>query len=494
MMYKTANHYKKPEELPFTREQKDRTTILFGGLTLNHEHLLKGALKGIGYNADYLSIPDNNALQTGKEYGNRGQCNPTYYTVGNLIRHLKSLQTGGVENVEDKYVFLTAGACGPCRFGMYESEYRKSLKEAGFGKFRILTFEQADRIDQVRQAADSGLNANGTFYRALIKSLVLGDVLNEIGYRIRPYEKNAGETDDIIGTCRDRLYRAFLDGTSKREQLRELYKRLQDMEVDYLRIKPVVQIIGEFWAQTTEGDGNYKLARWLESEGAEVKAEPVSTWIEYLLWNSSLEERERFRFHPARSAERLMNIFMLKHLFRFYFNAYRRVLGGWIHRLPPQNRLARYASPYFDVHITGGEGHLEVGKHIMAFAEKKAHMVVSVKPFGCMPSTLSDGVQSKVTGDLPDSLFVSIETSGDAEVNVKSRVQMKLYEAKQRAKEEFNAAITDCHLDPAGLGYLCNGDPGLTHPMIDMPRLYAGTAANFLAFAVRNRPNFRVYS
>ncbi|MBI4715813.1 MAG: hypothetical protein HY760_07760, partial [Nitrospirae bacterium] len=77
---------------------------------------------------------------------------------------------------------------------------------------------------------------------------------------------------------------------------------------------------------------------------------------------------------------------------------------------------------------------MEVGKHILTFQEKKAHLVLSVKPFGCMPSTQSDGVQARVVTDLPDSLFLPIETSGDGEVNFKSRIQMKLYEAKQRAR------------------------------------------------------------
>ena len=491
MINKDIKHYKKPAELPFTKEQRKRTTILFGGLTLNHEHLIKGALESIGYNADYLPVPDNRALQTGKEYGNRGQCNPTYYTVGNLIRHLNALKTTGIEDVEDKFVFLTAGACGPCRFGMYESEYRKSLKEAGFGKFRVLTFEQSDRFET---SSDNGIEANRAFYKAIIKAIVLGDILNETGYRIRPYEKNTGETDGIISSYREKLYTAFLNSSSITSHLRRFYERLKRIEVDYLRVKPVVQIIGEFWAQTTEGDGNYRLARWLESEGAEVKTEPVSTWIDYLLWNSSLEEKERFSIRPVRSAGRLMGIFMLKHLFQFYFNTYRRALGGWIHRMPSQNRLANYASPYFNVHITGGEGHLEVGKHIMAFEDKKAHMVVSVKPFGCMPSTLSDGVQSKVTGDFSDSLFVSIETSGDAEVNVKSRVQMKLYEAKQRAKEEFNTVLSNQKIDHSALKNLLTDNSELANPMINMPHICTGTAANFLAYAARRLPIFRVYS
>ena len=40
-------------------------------------------------------------------------------------------------------------------------------------------------------------------------------------------------------------------------------------KVDRTSAKPKVSIIGEFWAMTTEGDGNYQLQRFLESEGAE---------------------------------------------------------------------------------------------------------------------------------------------------------------------------------------------------------------------------------
>jgi len=472
-------HYKKPVEPQFTKQDASTTTVLYGGLTFNHEYLLKGAIEGLGYHANYLPVPDNQALQTGKEYGNRGQCNPTYYTVGNLIRYLKKLKKSGVQDIEKRFVYLTAGACGPCRFGMYESEYRNSLRNAGFENFRVLTFEQTDSFSP---KPTGGFETDRNFYIALIKALVLGDMLNEIGYRIRAYEEEKGETDNVISTYRERLYNALQEGSSVRIHLRELYKRLKQIKVNYLHVKPRVQIIGEFWAQTTEGDGNYRLAKWLESEGAEVKIEPIGTWIDYLLWSSALMEKENMRIKPFKAIKRLAGIFLLKRLFKSYFNAYRRELGGWIHDLPSQDRLAQYASPYFNVHITGGEGHLEVGKHIMAFREKKAHMVVSVKPFGCMPSTLSDGVQSKVIEDIPDSIFVSIETSGDAEINVKSRVQMKLYEARQKAIEEFNSALSRYHVTYTDLKELIKKDKSLSNPLIKLPHVYTGTSANFVAY------------
>jgi predicted nucleotide-binding protein (sugar kinase/HSP70/actin superfamily) len=79
-------------------------------------------------------VPNKKAFQLGKEYGNNGQCNPTYFTVGNLVQFVQNLEEKGLTKQEiiDRYVFITAGACGPCRFGMYEAEYRLALRNAGF--------------------------------------------------------------------------------------------------------------------------------------------------------------------------------------------------------------------------------------------------------------------------------------------------------------------------------------------------------------------------
>src|SRR5262249_30744447 len=80
------------------------------------------------------------------------------------------------------------------------------------------------------------------------------------------------------------------------------------------------------------------------------------------------------------------------------------------------------------------------GKLIQSVEQRKAHMVISVKPFGCMPSSgVSDGVQSLVMARHPDAIFCAIETTGDGAVNVQSRVLMYLFKAKQKAQQEYDA-------------------------------------------------------
>jgi hypothetical protein len=90
---------------------------------------------------------------------------------------------------------------------------------------------------------------------------------------------------------------------------------------------------------------------------------------------------------------------------------------------------------------------MEVGKLILNVAHSKATMTLSVKPFGCMPSSgVSDGVQSLITERSPGSIFCAVETSGDGAVNFYSRVQMYLFKAKQAVEQEVARALEETGL------------------------------------------------
>src|SRR3954464_9500826 len=90
-----TEHFHRPIERPFTAAEREKTTLLFGGLTWKHEKLIRGALEGLGYNCEVIPTADVNAFQLGKEYGNNGQCNPTYFTVGNLVQYLQKMEEAG---------------------------------------------------------------------------------------------------------------------------------------------------------------------------------------------------------------------------------------------------------------------------------------------------------------------------------------------------------------------------------------------------------------
>src|SRR3569623_610376 len=177
------------DEVPrqFTRNQHEHTTILVSGLTMAHDLFIQAALRGIGYKVLAMDTPDNDALQYGREYGNRGQCNPTYFTVGNLVKYLDGLRDQGKtkEEIVKNHVFITAGACGPCRFGTYVTEYRKALRDSGFDGFRVLLVKQPGGLKQAT-GDGVGLEMNPTFIWAVIRAIMIGDALSALGNRLRP--------------------------------------------------------------------------------------------------------------------------------------------------------------------------------------------------------------------------------------------------------------------------------------------------------------------
>ncbi len=448
----------------FTREQRGRTTILFGGLTIMQDQLISAALDALGYNTSPLDCADNDALQLGKEYGNRGQCNPTYYTVGNLIKYLNHLRDDkglSPQEIVDNYILLTAGGCGPCRFGMYVTEYRKALRDAGYDGFRVHFFQQD--VGSVESTEETGLEFNFAFYRDVVRAIMAGDVLNLMGYRIRPYELEANATDKALDRCRDTVAEAFRNKKSVVKALRRCRAILNEVKVDRLQPKPKVAVIGEFYAMTTEGDGNYRLHRFLEGEGAEVDIQPVSNWVLYMLWETRRDAQQKMGLRrgqeelamlPVGHQEKegkshLVALFtrVIEKVVRFSFNRYAKAIGLSGYHLSDAGALAKLSEEYYLSDVRGGEGHMEVGKLIYTVQKKKAHLVVSVKPFGCMPSSaVSDGVQTLVTARFPQANFLAIETSGDGAVNVYSRVQMALFKVREKARREFDEALAETGL------------------------------------------------
>jgi predicted nucleotide-binding protein (sugar kinase/HSP70/actin superfamily) len=531
-------HFHRPIERAFTADQRPHTTILFGGFTWKHEDLIRAVFQGCGYRCEKLPVPNVAAFQAGKEYGNNGQCNPTYFTVGNLVQYLQFMEKEGIprQRILDDYVFFTAGSCGPCRFGMYEAEYRFALKNAGFDGFRVLLFKDSDGIKAA--SGEPGLKFTIDFGFGMLNAMQLGDVINDLIYQIRPYEVNPGETDRVFhemvdGLCDDlrdrkpfeieqrapnwlkpkvknnKILRNALNvfgkwhehmwGKDYLSALDNAREKMNSIEVDRTRVKPTAKITGEFWAQITEGDGNFHMFEFLEREGAQVLVEPIATWVAYLMYQAKTHAKAKWPVNrPYRNPEwydfkkqfanyiglrkKLWGIGVGQKMWNFFYHRVAEKMGGITHHLAPQAELAALADPFYNQLARGGEGHLEVGKNVYYTIHKLAHMVLALKPFGCMPSSQSDGVQSAVINKFKDMIFLPIETSGEGEVNAHSRVQMALGEAKVKAKAEFEQCLKSTGKSMAEIREYIDEHPELKRPFYQVPHRegVAGTAAQFI--------------
>lgn len=216
-----VNHYQAYRPKPFTREEREKTTILYGGLTWKHERLMQGALENLKYNAAPLPNITRDDLDAGKELIDVGACCPTIFTTGSLVNFLKKESAAhGKQEVAKKYVFLTAGACGPCRFGQYHESYAMALDGLGLRDLRVFLMAQ-DELNQ-DAANGGGLDINLPFSLGLIWSILCGDLVTDLEYMTRPYEVNPGQTDQVLKESIEYLYEVFRNRPNRGEKYRAI--------------------------------------------------------------------------------------------------------------------------------------------------------------------------------------------------------------------------------------------------------------------------------
>ena len=477
----------------FSARERPTTTILNGGLTMAHDEFVAAALKGIGYNTRSMECADIESLRYGKEFGNKAQCNPTYFTVGNLVKELARLRDEeglSAQEIIDNYVFLTAGACGPCRFGMYVTEYRKALRDAGFDGFRVVLFQQQAGFKQAT-GEEIGLVLNPQFFMALARGLFAGDVINVLSYRVRPYEVEEGATDRAIAEIKREVQEALEKNESVLRALWRGRKYLEAVEVDRLRPKPKVAIIGEFWAMTTEGDGNYHLQRFVEQEGGENDIQTLVNWLLYTLWEMRHDTERRMTLRGTDESYyglegsdvgyKMAGVWLGELALRATFATFCAVSGLKRHKLPDMDEIAKVGHSFYNNELRGGEGHMEVAKLVLNVAKQKAHMTLSVKPFGCMPSSgVSDGIQTVITELHPDAIYCPVETSGDGAVNFYSRVQMYMFKARERARQEYENALAHHGITEQQARDFLQSNPRYTKTFYKAPHVVAGTGADLI--------------
>jgi hypothetical protein len=232
-----------------------------------------------------------------------------------------------------------------------------------------------------------------------------------------------------------------------------------------------------------------------------VIVEPIGTWIMYMIHQFKQKLRDRkgiedggvmpsWTREPLRRArvearfrKRIARMNIAEKIFSREYTKLQHALGGGVlHELVCQYELQRMGHPYYNSRAAGGEGHLEVAKNIYYSSKGIAHMVVSLKPFGCMPSTQSDGAQAAVTEHYKDMIYLPIETSGEGEINAHSRVQMALGNARIKAKQEFAECLAKTGRTLPELREYVDAHPEMKKALYVVPKRddVVGKAANFV--------------
>ncbi len=408
-------------------------------------HLLAANFRSFGIQAKVLET--FRGMDLGMAHTSGKECFPCQITMGDILHFLQqeSARLGsGFDS--DAYVYFLPEADGPCRFGMY-NKYQRIVLDSfpGFSGLRIGALTTAD-----------GYSLDGIIDRERVTdlrkssyvALVLGDVLDRLLWRVRPYEKEAGLADRVIEKCLMFMVDAF-ERFGNGLRFNEIFARLESVIEEAKAVmdpeiprKPLIGMVGEIYLRT-HVKANQDVIRMLEKHGAEVVNASVSEWINYTSYEGYRSAKKALRFSLKQmKIDRLKE--HLKSLFTyggdlFYQEhrqrqIYKRVSGlidlAKDHRVGHLEDVLKEQDLYdFDL---GTEACLSIAG-MMEYVREGYNGLVNVYPFTCMPSITT----SSIVRPLMNKLRVPyLDTPYDASTQPgrESAIRTFMYQAHQHSK------------------------------------------------------------
>lgn len=398
-------------------------TWLVGGLGAPHDTFAAAAFRSLGQDACDVGPLDDDALERGRALLPRGQCAPALYTTGALVR-------AAGQRRGERLVYLSAHSCGPCRYALFETNWARALSRAGLPGVELRALPQS-------LAALEG--EGGAALSVAVDALLAADVLVESVRRLGPRVSEAGALDLRVAQVTSRITTAIASGTPPREALARERGWHRDLALRPPAPHARVALVGDPWSLHVEGDGQLNLARLLRAAGVEVDAPPFALWLLYLAWQARqpgwgpTSDPTPLTCAVATSIERRIRASLAE-------SAQAAGLEGF--DVPSVDALAALAAPYLPSSFRGGYGNLEIGLALRAARERRAHLVISVKSFGCIPSgVVSDEiVPTALARELP---FLALEVCGDGAAARESRIALAVGAAIERAESELEAACRE---------------------------------------------------
>ncbi len=380
------------------------TTLVFPTMNPLTSPLLGAVFESYGVNCHVLDTYIG--LELGKKHTSGKECFPCQVTLGDILHFLfeEKKRVGASFKSRDYSIFFP-GADGPCRFGMYT-------------KFKRIVLDSYPDFKDVRFASmstESGYAVGGLieqsrsrdFRKMAYTATIIGDLLERLLWRIRPYEREKGLANEYIKKSHERFVEIFRGHAVKMEfdpiyeTLRDIYQGARDVMDPSIGQKPLIGIVGEIYVRT-HVQSNQNVIELLEKHGAEVVNASIGEWVNYTTYDQLVRTRDDLLFHAGRfdfSSARSLFKNLLKFSGDSFYQKFRHksLYKTACESLPVHadheiGALDRHLrkSGEFCFHIPG-EACLSIAG-AMLYREHGFSGVVNIYPFTCMPSTITSSI------------------------------------------------------------------------------------------------------
>jgi predicted CoA-substrate-specific enzyme activase len=331
--------------------------------------LFARAFARCGVNAVALPPADEEILKIGRGNSSCKECLPLQTTIGSMINYLNQRPAGEIT------AYFMPSDVGPCRFGQYHVFSKRTIEKHRIPDVAVLTLTPSNGY--------GGLGPNFTL--AAWRAVVIGDIFDEIWPAILAGAKDREKGLAVL----DREYQAVMKVIAG--PWRDIARALKGAAEAFSRIElkkpygeiPKISLIGEIYVRHDPISLQGLIER-LADRGFILRKAPTSEWIKYTDWAI----RHRISGKPTLA-------FWGKYWVKKHFDRQIRRLmapsGLFFHGHssdvePVIAAGERYISPNL-----AGEAILTIGSALHDILEP-ACGVISIGPFGCMPTRLSESI------------------------------------------------------------------------------------------------------
>ncbi len=411
-----VGYVRQPE---FTKEMREKHTILCPQMAPIHFDMLEAAFRHSGYNVVILTDCSKSVVDEGLKYVNNDACYPSILVVGQLIHALNS----GKYDINNTSVMITQTG-GACRATNYVGMLKKALKDAGFANVPLIS------LNIVGLEKQSGFKLSMDLAARALMAIVYGDVLQRCLYKVRPYEIEKGSANALY-----EKWRLFLRDELRSLSLNRFNKNIRNIVKDFLEFpvlditKPKVGLVGEILVKF-HPIANNDIIGLLENEGCEVVVPDLMGFFYYICSHGKTKRELLYTTKKKAFAENAA-----VKLLGFFEKSYRKAVKGTKFGCPGdifemRESVRSIVSPG----NIAGEGWF-LSAEMLELIHEGVPNIVCMQPFACLPNHVTGkGVIGELRRQHPESNIVAVDFDpGASEVNQVNRIKLMLTQAYANA-------------------------------------------------------------
>jgi predicted nucleotide-binding protein (sugar kinase/HSP70/actin superfamily) len=408
-------------------------------------HLLAGTFRSFGVNARVMET--YKGLDLGKEFTSGKECFPCEVTTGDILLFIKKEKERlGDKFSPENYIYFMPEAEGPCRFGMY-NKYQRIVLDS-FPELRKLKIASLSSTNSYSLEGMLEKEQTKDFRKVGYFSIVVGDILDRLLWRTRPYEKEPGMADVFIERAMETMSHAFeILGAEKDfdgilDRLEGVIREGKAVIDPKISPKPLIGIVGEIYLRS-HVHANQDVIRMLERYGAEVVNASIAEWVNYTTYDRMREAKTGFRLGLKQFRLNKVKAYVKKILSyggELYYQqfrqnqAYKRVKS--LIDLPGDHRVAHLEKTLMEEDLfsfdVGTEACLSIAG-IMEYMREGYNGVVNVYPFTCMPSTTTSAIVKPIMNRMKIP-YMDSAYDGTFQPGREAAIRTFMYQAQQHLK------------------------------------------------------------